>query len=440
MNNDTICAIATPVGGALCVIRVSGGRVREIYAALAGGAPTAGRIRFARLKGKDGETLDEAMCAFFAAPKSYTGEDMLELYTHGGAYVVSAVSERLYGLGARQAEAGEFTRRAFVNGKLDLAQAESVIDVISATSRGAARAALDQLEGKLSDVVSRLEGELIDALSGVDAALDYPDELDEDVYSHLPAALNGVAQRLERLRQDGLGGRVLREGALVTIVGAPNAGKSSLMNALIGRPRAIVTEFAGTTRDVLEEQLSISGIPVRLADTAGLHDAHDPVERIGIERARAYIDKADLLLVSFDSSKPWDGGCEELKSLCSARSAIAVITKSDIGGASDYEHRLRAFFENVCVISALTGEGLDGLKAAIARCNAPPESTLVTNMRHVEAISDALAAVNDARLADEPDCIATDIRAALSALARITGREVDEDVIDAVFSRFCVGK
>ena len=172
MNNDTICAIATPVGGALCVIRVSGGRVREIYAALVGGAPTAGRIRFARLKGKDGETLDEAMCAFFAAPKSYTGEDMLELYTHGGAYVVSAVSERLYGLGARQAEAGEITRRAFVNGKLDLAQAESVIDVISATSRGAARAALDQLEGKLSDVVSRLEGELIDALSGVDAALD----------------------------------------------------------------------------------------------------------------------------------------------------------------------------------------------------------------------------------------------------------------------------
>ena len=288
--------------------------------------------------------------------------------------------------------------------------------------------------------MSRLEGELIDALSGVDAALDYPDELDEDVYSHLPAALNGVAQRLERLRQDGLGGRVLREGALVTIVGAPNAGKSSLMNALIGRPRAIVTEFAGTTRDVLEEQLSISGIPVRLADTAGLHDAHDPVERIGIERARAYIDKADLLLVSFDSSKPWDGGCEELKSICSARSAIAVITKSDIGGASDYEHRLRAFFENVCVISALTGEGLDGLKAAIARCIAPPESTLVTNMRHVEAISDALAAVNDARLADEPDCIATDIRAALSALARITGREVDEEVIDAVFSRFCVGK
>lgn len=440
--NDLIYALATPVGGAIAVVRLSGtGAKKLLYTVFTGrGAPR--EMAYGRIVNEAGEPLDQAMAAFFPAPRSYTGEDMAELYLHGGQTTVRRVLA-LLGRHARGARPGEFTERAFLNGKLDLAQAEAVMDLINAGAERSANSALAQLTGRLSERIAAVEAQLLDALSGLEAAIDYPEELEDDVTSALPGVLAAAEAELAALIGTGLSGRVLREGARVALIGRPNAGKSSLLNALAGAERAIVTQFAGTTRDVLEEAVSMDGIPVTLFDTAGIRAADDPVERIGVERARRAAERADLLLLCFDAAAPLSEEDEALLAETAGRSRLAVCCKGDLPALWEAE-ALSPYGIEALAVSAETGEGLAALRRAIAARIAPAaESALVTNARHIEALQRAAASVSDAEKSaggTEPELVATDLREALAALGQITGREASADLIERIFSKFCVGK
>lgn len=440
--NDLIYALATPVGGAIAVVRLSGtGAKKLLYTVFTGrGAPR--EMAYGRIVNEAGEPLDQAMAAFFPAPRSYTGEDMAELYLHGGQTTVRRVLA-LLGRHARGARPGEFTERAFLNGKLDLAQAEAVMDLINAGAERSANSALAQLTGRLSERIAAVEAQLLDALSGLEAAIDYPEELEDDVTSALPGVLAAAEAELAALIGAGLSGRVLREGARVALIGRPNAGKSSLLNALAGAERAIVTQFAGTTRDVLEEAVSMDGIPVTLFDTAGIRAADDPVERIGVERARRAAERADLLLLCFDAAAPLSEEDEALLAETAGRSRLAVCCKGDLPALWEAE-ALSPYGIEALAVSAETGEGLAALRRAIAASIAPAaESALVTNARHIEALQRAAASVSDAEKSaggTEPELVATDLREALAALGQITGRETSADLIERIFSKFCVGK
>ena len=440
--NDLIYALATPVGGAIAVVRISGPGAEALLKRVFTGRGAPREMAYGRVVDGAGETLDEAMAAFFPAPRSYTGEDMAELYLHGGQVTVRRVLA-LLGCHARSARPGEFTERAFLAGKMDLAQAEAVMDLINAGAERSAKSALAQLEGRLSVRIADVERELLDALSGLEAAIDYPEELEDDVTSALPEVLAAAERELQALAGAGLSGRVLREGARVAIVGRPNAGKSSLLNALAGAERAIVTQFAGTTRDVLEETASMEGVPVTLYDTAGIRAADDPVERIGVERARLAAERADLLLVCFDAAAPLTEEDLALLRETEGRPRIAVCNKSDLPALWSAE-TLAAQGISACTVSAETGEGLAALRHAIAVRVAPEqESALVTNARHIEALQLAAAAVAEARQnagGAELELVATDLREALSALGQITGRTAAADLIERIFSKFCVGK
>lgn len=440
--NDLIYALATPVGGAIAVVRISGPGAEALLKRVFTGRGAPREMAYGRVVDGAGETLDEAMAAFFPAPRSYTGEDMAELYLHGGQVTVRRVLA-LLGCHARSARPGEFTERAFLAGKMDLAQAEAVMDLINAGAERSAKSALAQLEGRLSARITDVERELLDALSGLEAAIDYPEELEDDVTSALPEVLAAAERELQALAGAGLSGRVLREGARVAIVGRPNAGKSSLLNALAGAERAIVTQFAGTTRDVLEETVSMEGVPVTLYDTAGIRAADDPVERIGVERARLAAERADLLLVCFDAAAPLTEEDLALLRETEGRPRIAVCNKSDLPALWSAE-TLAAQGISACTVSAETGEGLAALRHAIAVRVAPEqESALVTNARHIEALQLAAAAVAEARQnagGAELELVATDLREALSALGQITGRTAAADLIERIFSKFCVGK
>lgn len=440
--NDLIYALATPVGGAIAVVRLSGtGAKKLLYTVFTGrGAPR--EMAYGRIVNEAGEPLDQAMAAFFPAPRSYTGEDMAELYLHGGQTTVRRVLA-LLGRHARGARPGEFTERAFLNGKLDLAQAEAVMDLINAGAERSANSALAQLTGRLSERIAAVEAQLLDALSGLEAAIDYPEELEDDVTSALPGVLAAAEAELAALIGAGLSGRVLREGARVALIGRPNAGKSSLLNALAGAERAIVTQFAGTTRDVLEEAVSMDGIPVTLFDTAGIRAADDPVERIGVERARRAAERADLLLLCFDAAAPLSEEDEALLAETAGRSRLAVCCKGDLPALWEAE-ALSPYGIEALAVSAETGEGLAALRRAIAARIAPAaESALVTNARHIEALQRAAASVSDAEKSaggTEPELVATDLREAIAALGQITGREASADLIERIFSKFCVGK
>lgn len=440
--NDLIYALATPVGGAIAVVRLSGTGAKKLLCTVFTGRGAPREMAYGRIVNEAGEPLDQVMAAFFPAPRSYTGEDMAELYLHGGQTTVRRVLA-LLGRHARGARPGEFTERAFLNGKLDLAQAEAVMDLINAGAERSANSALAQLTGRLSERIAAVEAQLLDALSGLEAAIDYPEELEDDVTSALPGVLAAAEAELAALIGAGLSGRVLREGARVALIGRPNAGKSSLLNALAGAERAIVTQFAGTTRDVLEEAVSMDGIPVTLFDTAGIRAADDPVERIGVERARRAAERADLLLLCFDAAAPLSEEDEALLAETAGRSRLAVCCKGDLPALWEAE-ALSPYGIEALAVSAETGEGLAALRRAIAARIAPAaESALVTNARHIEALQRAAASVSDAEKSaggTEPELVATDLREALAALGQITGREASADLIERIFSKFCVGK
>ena len=433
MITDTIYAPSTAIGGAIALIRVSGPDCRRIAREILSRdvAQTPRMQRFVRVLDAD-RVLDDAMACFLPGPMTYTGEDMLEIGCHGGSRTVARILSRLSRTGARPAEPGEFTKRAFLNGKTGLSEAEAVMDVVSARAEESLKAALDQLHGSLSRRVNQIEELLLDALSAIDAAVDYPDEVEEDVTLALPESLLAARRQIDALIEEGRGGRPLREGVYVALVGRPNVGKSSLLNALLGTDRAIVTDLPGTTRDTLDEETAFFGVPVRLVDTAGIRESGDLVEKIGIDRARAALDRADVVAVLLDGTAPLTQEDERLLLLTAQRPRVILRSKGDLIQCAD------AFGE--LTVSAKTGDGLEELKRRIVALAGVREGAAITNERHIKALENARDALIHADAAAELTLSATDIREALHQLGAITGRDVDADVLDRIFARFCVGK
>lgn len=435
---DTIFAPATAPGrAALAVVRLSGPASGEALKALAGRLPAARRASVRMLRA-GGEAIDEALVLWFPAPASYTGEDCAELHLHGGPAVVETVIEALAGLGLRLAEPGEFTRRAFQNGKLDLAQAEAVADLIDAETKAQAGQALAQLGGSLSRRFEAWRDILIEALAVLEAAVDFPDEdLPADIAARARPALERLLGDLDDALLDEARGRRVREGFRVALIGAPNAGKSSLLNALAGRDAAIVTPTPGTTRDVIEAPMVLAGYRVLLADTAGVRDTAEHIEAEGVRRARAWAADADLRLWVVDASAS-DGAWRFAADLLQPGD-IRLLNKSDLPTGADAA--AEGAFETL-EISAL--EGADAVRelltnrvvAALSASDFPA----ATRLRHAERLREARARVASALASEEVELAAEDVRLAARALAQVTGRVDPEDVLDRVFSSFCIGK
>ena len=431
---DTIYAPSTAIGGAIAVIRISGPEAGKTIALLDQDIrKTPRRMRHVLVRDQ-GEVLDNCMAVYFPEPGTYTGENLVEINCHGGLQTVRRILESLGKLGFRPAEGGEFTRRAFLNGKMDLAEAEAVMDLITADAEQSRKAAVLQLQGSVGRMIREVESIILDALSGIDAAIDYPEEAEAEAYADLPQRIAEAKLRIERLLADGKRGRVLRDGLRVAILGRPNVGKSSLMNALLGMDRAIVTAIPGTTRDILDEKVSFDGVPIRLIDTAGLRDATDEAEQIGVNRARESMTTADVLCIVLDASVPlMDTDRKILLETQGDPRRILLLNKCDLPNRTDVDG---------LQISAKMGQGLDQLKTRILQMAAPEKGdcTCITNERHLHLLSEALEALRAAEGTEELDCKATDLQNALHSLGQITGTDVDAAVIDRVFSRFCVGK
>jgi tRNA modification GTPase len=455
MRTDTIAAIATPPGeGGIGIVRVSGEQAfpiaERLFRRCGGSKPLQSHRAYfgAIVDPATGETLDRALLLPFRAPRSYTGEDVAEFHCHGSPYLLRRVLELVWREGARPAEPGEFTLRAFLNGKLDLAQAEAVADLIRARSEAQLRSALALHEGRLSHQVHALGDELLRLLATVEAHIDFSEELGElDPHALIPD-LQHLLQRLDALLQGARAGRILREGARVAIVGRPNVGKSSLLNALLGEERAITTDIPGTTRDTLEESLIIGGVPLVILDTAGLRESADVVEQIGIERARRAAERADLILFVYDLTAPdWDADRALLETLPAHAPKLLVGNKMDAADPAQVQRACSVFPDSV-LISALTGAGLDALQEAILTAlevqRIGEETLTLTHQRHIQAVADAKRALEHARDALQhgysPDLIAVDLRAAWLALGAITGETADETLVQRIFRDFCIGK
>ncbi len=448
MSGDTIAALATPAGrGAVGVVRLSGPAVPEIAQVLIGCLPAPRQARLARVRDAAGTVLDQVLALYFPAPVSYTGEHVLELQGHGGPAVLAALLRRCLELGARPASSGEFSQRAFLNGKLDLAQAEAVADLIDAGSEAAARAAARSLEGEFSRRVEDLAAELLRLRVRLEGALDFSDQ--EDVPETDSAA---VAQALERLdcrlsatREAAGAGRRLRDGLTVAIAGAPNVGKSSLLNRLAGAERAIVTDVPGTTRDVLREQLEVQGIPLHLLDTAGLRTTDDPVESEGVRRARQALATADLLLLVVDHRRgPQPDDVRLLEQRPRGVAAVLVHNKIDLDAVP--AGRREGSLGPEVALSALTGEGLELLCDALVEAagGLPAAGTFSARQRHLDALERCaahLAAARDQHAGQAPaELVAEELRLAQRALGEITGELAADDLLGEIFASFCIGK
>ena len=454
--SDTIAAIATPAQpGAIGILRLSGAgtcaALDAVFRAKNGKKAGAQRSRtmvLGELLDETGQVIDNVLCVVFPAPHSYTGEDCAELHCHGSPIVLDAGLRALFAAGCRQAAGGEFTKRAFLNGQLDLIQAESVVDLIDAETAQQAHNAVCQLDGALSRTVGRIYDELMDMAARFYAVVDYPDEDIEDLQrQEMLDTLRRAQGELESLVAGFSRGRLMKLGVPTVLLGKPNAGKSSLLNALLGYDRAIVTDVAGTTRDTVEEKAEVGGVLLRLIDTAGIRQGGDAVEALGVERSRAAAKRASLAVLVLDGSRPLTQEDEDAIALAqTVPHLIVAVNKSDLPRAVDIGG-LADRFDNVASVSAATGEGLDVLTDAIA-AQFPAGSTaggaLLTNARQADAANRALSAVAEARSALRigmtADVVLTDCESALAALGELNGKQVRDDLIDTIFSRFCVGK
>ncbi|MCK6409289.1 tRNA uridine-5-carboxymethylaminomethyl(34) synthesis GTPase MnmE [Thauera sp.] len=439
---DTIAAIATAPGrGGVGVVRVSGAGLGAFALALCGREPRPRSAHFTRFLDAEERAIDEGILLYFAAPASFTGEDVLELQGHGGPVVMQMLLERCLQLGARLAEPGEFTRRAFLNGKLDLAQAESVADLIEASTAAAARSAVRSLSGQFSEEVHRIGDALIDLRMLVEATLDFPEEeIDFLERARAMPRLASIRDALEGLLERARQGALLRSGLNVVLVGAPNVGKSSLLNQLAGDERAIVTDIAGTTRDAVRETVQIEGIPLHIIDTAGLRETADTVERIGIERTWREIGRADVILhlVAADAEDAADIDAR----LPAGVERVTVVNKIDLVGLA--VGRSEKAGRVMLQVSARSGEGVDLVRRELLRIagwHAHGEDVILARERHLTALREALRHVSEAgaRL-DALELFAEELRLAHEELGAITGEFSADDLLGVIFSRFCIGK
>lgn len=454
---DTIAAIATPPGeGGIGIIRISGEQAEPILKKIFVPANAKGwenrKMTYGNIVDPSSDKIiDEVLCVLMKGPKTYTVEDVAEINCHGGMVPLRKTLELILDCGARMAEPGEFTKRAFLNGRLDLSQAEAVIDVIKAKTDKSFDVAMEQLEGYFSQRIKEIRASLLDILVRLAVNIDYPDEdIEEITYAELKANLSAVKSDLDALLDSASTGRILQEGLRVAIIGKPNVGKSSLMNSLLKEARAIVTEIPGTTRDTIEEHLSVRGIPVRLTDTAGIRQTSDIVEKMGIEKSRESFNQADLVIFILDLSSPLSEEDREIIARINGEKTIVVLNKIDLPQALDREE-IAALIPGATLVetSMKTREGIDAIEEEIVskvyggRVK-QQGSVMVTNARHQNLLKQSARSAADAismiEQGEALEFVSIDVNSCYDSLGEIIGETVQDDIINEVFSRFCLGK
>lgn len=457
---ETIAAISTATGsGGIGIIRMSGDKCFEILKKI---FVTPQRINWENIRGytikygyivdvETKEKIDEVLVSFFRNPKSYTKEDMCEINSHGGVIVERKILEECLKNGAELAEPGEFTKRAFLNGRIDLSQAESVIELISAKSNREARESLNQLQGELSNRINQTKFKILDIMADIEASIDYPEyDIEELTYEKTTKILKEVKEDLIKLEESFHTGKIIREGIKTAIIGQPNAGKSSLLNVILNEDRAIVSEYAGTTRDTIEEFITIKDVPLKIVDTAGIRDTDNEIEKIGVEKALKIAESADLIIAIIDNSKELDKEDIKILDIIKNKNAILVLNKIDKEEKkAENSSQIAKVDKPIVKISTVTKEGIDDLYNEIVKMFniSQIEATsdiVITNIRHKNQIDKAVKSINEAiNVAKEgqtEDILAVYIKQTLEDLGEITGDNVSEDIINEIFSKFCLGK
>lgn len=455
--NDTIVAISSAIGdGAIGIVRMSGPESLDILKKVFFHQNNQresfeSRKMYYGLIKNDNQIIDEVMVSFMAAPKTYTKENMVEVYCHGGIISIKRILDLLLEKGASMAEPGEFTKRAFLNGRLDLSQAEAVIDMVSAKTDKGFDLAYTQLEGQLSTKINKIRETLMANVAHLEVCIDYPEEdIEEMTYPQIQESFKSVLKELEDLLKHAHNGRIIREGIKIAIIGKPNVGKSSLLNALLKEARAIVTDIAGTTRDVIEEHLNIQGIPIRIIDTAGIRDTKDQIEQIGVERSKEIFNEADMILFVLNQSEPLSEEDQQLIQLVSNKKSIIILNKIDLELKIDLDHINNIFKDREIIrTSLLKDEGIMDVESAIVKMvyDGDIQSSndqLLSNARHIDAIKSAIISIKSAIGATEDlmpyDFIEVDTMDCLEALGKITGQTIESDIVKEIFSNFCLGK
>lgn len=459
MAEDTISAVITALGeGAVGIVRISGAdalaTAEKIFKSRSGKKLSEYQhhtLVYGHVTDADGTMVDEVLCVYMQAPHSYTAEDVVEIQSHGGIQSLKKILALTYQNGARPAEAGEFTKRAFLNGRIDLTQAEAVMDIIRSRSEASLKLAVRQQNGQLAQELRKLRSKMLDVVINLEAVIDYPEEDIEDVtFDTVAGSIADTAAGIENLLAHAHTGKILREGLRTAIVGRPNVGKSSLLNALLKEERAIVSEYAGTTRDVIEEQLLLDGVPLVLADTAGIRKTEDYVEQIGVEKSRRLLQDAELVICVVDGAEGLTAEDEEILQAASEKPCVIIVNKSDLKIDTTLQQLQERFgIDKVMPLSARTNEGIDRFAAWLKNYVYGSEGTLsdgvyVQNARHEELLRQALQSLQDAQRAAQErlpyDCIVIDVRNAIDLLGEITGDTVQDEIINEIFARFCIGK
>lgn len=457
MYDDTIAAVATAMGeGGIGIVRISGENALSILEKVfcsVKNRPTKNRkLTYGFVTDNfTGEKIDEVMAVYMKAPHSYTAEDVVEIQCHGSIVSLRKILALVLKNGARLAEPGEFTKRAFLNGRLDLSQAEAVIDLVRAKSDKTFDVALSQLEGSFSKKIKEIRSDLVDILVNITVNIDYPDEdIEVITYENLISGLGNVKAKVDSLLATADTGRILREGLNIAIIGKPNVGKSSLMNALLRETRAIVTEIPGTTRDTIEEALTIRNIPVKLTDTAGIRHTDDVIEKIGIEKSKESFNKADLVIFMVDNSRPLDDEDREIIEYIGDRKVLAIINKTDLENRLDISEIKRKLPNGIFIETSMAREdGISRIEDEIENLVyggkvKQNDSMMVTNVRHKALLEEASYALRDAAsmagAGEALEFLEIDVNRAYEALGEIIGEAVNEDIINEVFARFCLGK
>lgn len=447
-NSETIVAVSTGASsGAISIVRLSGkdaiSIADKLFLSTKNSKPSTFEPRYLTLGTISTPNFNEqAMCVVFKAPKSYTGEDMVEFQCHGGTQISSGIMKECLNSGARVATNGEFTKRAFMNGKMSLSSAEGMMDMINAESDAEIRAGYNLLSGSLSKLASFTQTELTDILSEIEVSFDYPEETIEYITkAKVKERLEDLSQKISEVLKTASTGKLIKSGINVLIVGKPNVGKSSLLNKLLNHERAIVTDVAGTTRDTIEDTFLLGDTKVNLIDTAGIHETDDKVEKIGVDKAKNLMNQADIILFLVDTNRPFSNEDEEIYNSIKGKNFVVIKTKNDL------EKNLNKNFENEIEISTVTGKGIEELKNKILELshlsNIPADSVIITNERHKDALTRTLKNINSAIKNIELlslDLVSISIKQAYLDVGEITGNTTSEDIIDQIFKKFCLGK